>query len=159
MTATIQATDVHGHYGVSIDQKCALTNRFMTGDAAEVVRRARRAHIAVTVVSPLSGLMIRSHRDVERANRDAARVVARHPGLRQWALLDPLNRRTFAQVQERLSTARCAGVKIHPEQHKHSIRKQGRAIFELTERLGKASDSGWPCATPVRKETEGGTPC
>ena len=136
MTSIIQAIDVHGHYGVSTDQKCALTNRFMTGDAAEVVRRARRARIALTLVSPLAGLMIKSHPDVERANRDTANVVARRPGLRQWVVLNPRNRRTFDQAQALLAAPRCIGVKIHPEQHKYPIRQPGRAIFEFAERHG-----------------------
>lgn len=130
------AVDVHGHYGLSTDQKCARTNHFMSGGPAEVVRRAKIAGVAVTIVSPLAGLMIKSHDDVERANRDAARAVARQPGLRQWVILDPLNPRTFDQARDLLADQRCAGIKIHPEQHRYPIRKHGRAIFEFAERMG-----------------------
>jgi predicted TIM-barrel fold metal-dependent hydrolase len=132
----LPAIDVHGHYGLSTDQKCARTNRFMSGGPAEVVRRAGTAGVAVTIVSPLAGLMIASHDDVERANRAAARAVARHPALRQWVILDPLNPRTFDQARDLLANPRCAGIKIHPEQHKYPIRKHGRALFEFAERLG-----------------------
>ena len=39
--ASISAIDVHGHYGAYVQlDKSDLYNRMMTGDAAEVVRRA-----------------------------------------------------------------------------------------------------------------------
>lgn len=130
----IRAIDVHGHYGRSTDQKSPRANRFMTGTPAEVARRAQTAGIALTFVSPLAGLMIQSHDDVERANRNAARAVARHPALRQWVILDPLNPRTFDQARDLLADPRCVGIKMHPEQHKYPIRKHGRRIFEFAER-------------------------
>ncbi len=133
---TVKAIDVHGHYGVSRDQKYALTNGFMSADAREVVRRAKTQNVAVTVVSPLAGLMAKSRHAVERANREAAKVVAGCPGMLQWAILDPLNERTFDQVKDLMTGRLFAGVKIHPELHGYAIRKYGRAIFEFAERQG-----------------------
>ena len=93
MPALIEAIDVHAHYGAVTDQKMALARRFMTADVDEVIRRARRAHVVISVVSPLAAFMIRSRTDEERANRDAARRVEAHRELRQWVVIDPLNRR------------------------------------------------------------------
>ena len=136
MSPIIEAIDIHGHYGAPTDQKWPQTNRFMTGDADEVRRRARRSHVGITVVSPIAGLMIRSRGDEERANRHAARLLEAHRGLRQWVVLDPLNRRTFDQAADMLGHPRCAGIKIHPELHRYPIRQHGRAIFAFAERHG-----------------------
>lgn len=108
----------------------------MTADAGEVIRRARRAQVGLSVVSPLAGLMIRARSDEEKANRDAARLVEAHRELRQWVVIDPLNRRTFEQAAEMLSHPRCVGLKIHPELHRYSIRQYGRAIFTFAEKHG-----------------------
>ena len=134
MSTLLDAIDVHAHYGRATYQKSAITNRFMSADAAEVIRRARRAGIGLTIVSPLAGLMIRSRADEERANRHAARLAAQHPALRHWVIVDPLNRRTYDQAAEMLRQPGCAGIKIHPEQHRYAIREHGRTIFAFAER-------------------------
>jgi predicted TIM-barrel fold metal-dependent hydrolase len=128
--------DVHGHYGRSTDQVCALTNRMMTGTPADVVRRARLGNIRCTFVSPLAGLMVRKPSDTARANEDACRKVPRQPGLLQWFILNPLCKETFEQGARMLRNPWCVGIKIHPEQHRYPIRKYGRKIFEFAEKHG-----------------------
>ena len=44
-THSIQAIDVHGHFGRYDTGRPDLINEFMTGDAAVVVERAKRANI------------------------------------------------------------------------------------------------------------------
>jgi len=134
--ADVRAIDVHGHYGRSIDQPCALANRFMSASPAEVVRRARAGNIEWTLVSPLAGLMIKAHHDTARANRDAFRRVPGQPGLLQWFVLNPFCRETFEQGSEMLQAPWCVGIKIHPEQHRYPIRLYGRRIFEYAEKHG-----------------------
>ncbi len=136
MGPPLEAIDVHAHYGVSRDQPCARVGRWMSADAAEVLRRARRVHVAITVVSPLAGLMTHTAAGVERANRDAARVAAAHHALRQWVIVDPRSRRTFDQAAELLRAPWCVGIKIHPELHGYPIREHGRALFAFAERHG-----------------------
>jgi predicted TIM-barrel fold metal-dependent hydrolase len=136
MSSVTEAIDVHGHYGVPTDQKWPRLNRFMSGSAADVIRRALSVRVGITVVSPLAGLMIRSPEGVLRANRQAARLAAKHPELRFWAVLDPRNPRSFSQVRELLGHPRCVGIKIHPEMHQYPIREQGRAVFGFAEAYG-----------------------
>ena len=58
--ASISAIDVHGHYGAYIQlDKSDLYNRMMTGDAAEIVRRAAAVNVGLTIVSPLLALLPR----------------------------------------------------------------------------------------------------
>lgn len=137
----IAAVDVHAHYGRSTDQPCPITNRLMSASPAEVVRRARVGNIRQTFVSPLAGLIIRSHADTARANADACRKVPRQPGLFQWFILNPFAPETFEQGAEMLRHPWCVGIKIHPEQHKYPIRKYGRKLFAFAEKHGAVLQS------------------
>lgn len=137
----IPAVDVHGHYGRSTDQVCAITNRMMTADPAEVVRRARVGNIRCTCVSPLAGIITHNPADTVRANRDACRRVAKQPGLMQWVVVHPRSQETFTQAAQMLRNPWCVGIKIHPEQHAYPIRRYGRKLFEFAEKHGAVLQS------------------
>jgi predicted TIM-barrel fold metal-dependent hydrolase len=130
--SAIAAFDVHGHYGRYVragDE--SLLDRLSSGDAAEVVRRARAANIERTIVSPLSALLPRFQADAVAGNREAAQIVAQTPGLKQYVVIDPRRAETFAQADELLRQPHCAGIKIHPEEHGYPIQEHGEPIFEF----------------------------
>jgi predicted TIM-barrel fold metal-dependent hydrolase len=134
MTA-VGAIDVHGHYGRYVRAGGGdLLDRLSSADAAEVVRRARDVGIVLTFVSPLSALLPRLHGDAVAGNDEAARVVARTPGLRQYVVIDPRRPQTYAQAEELLAKPHCVGIKIHPEEHGYSIREHAAPIFEFAAR-------------------------
>jgi predicted TIM-barrel fold metal-dependent hydrolase len=142
---TIQAIDVHAHYGRYDRGRPDVINDFMTGDAEVVVRRARQANTRLTIVSPLQALLPRFHGDPVAGNLDAAAVVARTPGLLQWVVIDPLKPETYEQAEEMLRLPRCVGIKIHPEEHGYPIREHGEALFSFAARrravvLGHSSE-------------------
>jgi predicted TIM-barrel fold metal-dependent hydrolase len=126
----IQAIDVHGHVGTYIGGD-PHREKFMSGDAKTIVERAEKNHIALTFVSPLSGLLPRGKADAARANAETIEIVHRYPQLRQWVIIDPRSPRTFEQARELLSTRRCIGIKIHPEEHVYPIREYGESLFKL----------------------------
>ena len=128
---SIQAIDVHGHFGVYNSGKPDVVNEFMSGDADEVVRRARAANIELTVVSPLEALLPRFGGDAVAGNINTARIVAETQGLLQWVVIDPAKPETYRQAEEMLATPKCVGIKIHPEEHGYPITEHGRAIFEF----------------------------
>lgn len=133
--SSIQAIDVHAHYGTyDCGRKNDVVNDFMTGDAAEVVRRAKLVHTRLTIVSPLSALLPRGGGDPVRGNQEAARDVAATEGLLQYVVIDPLHPETYAQAEQMLRLPKCVGIKIHPEEHRYPIREHGRAIFEFAAR-------------------------
>lgn len=132
---SLSAIDVHGHYGVYIQEdKPELYNRLMTGDAAEVVRRASAVQIGVTIVSPLSALLPRCKADAVAGNIEAARTVAQTPGLKQYVVIDPRRPETYVQAEKMLGQPQCVGIKIHPEEHGYPIREYGARIFEFAAR-------------------------
>ncbi|MEW6749872.1 MAG: amidohydrolase family protein [Candidatus Latescibacterota bacterium] len=136
-SAQIRAIDVHGHYGAyRRDDASELDCAFMSGEPAAAVARARRAGIEVTFVSPLAGLLPRGRGEPVAANEEAARVVAATPGLWQWVIVHPGQPETFAQARRLVGMPRCAGLKIHPEEHRYPITEHGAALLSLAAELG-----------------------
>jgi predicted TIM-barrel fold metal-dependent hydrolase len=129
-TPPIRAIDIHGHYGT---YACAnpLMRSFMSADIDTVIERAERNHIAMTIVSPLDGLLPRGHADVVAANAHAFEAVGRHPQLRQWVIVDPHTPETYAQAHDMLQADHCVGIKIHPEEHVYAIAPAGNDLFEF----------------------------
>lgn len=103
----------------------------MSATAGEVARRARNCNIGVTVVSPLLGLIPRFNADAAAGNDEADKIVPATPGLLQWAIVNPLQPRTYEQAEMMLKNSWCVGVKIHPEEHGYPIQRYGREIFEF----------------------------
>ena len=126
---TIEAIDVHGHYGRYDRGEPGLVNELMSGDGAEVARRARQARTRWTVVSPLLGLLPRGKGDPVAGNRECADVVGRTDGLLQWVIVSPLHPETYRQADELLAAPKCVGIKLHPEEHLYPIAEHGRALF------------------------------
>jgi len=125
----IQAIDAHGHFGRYDCGREEIVNQLMTGDAAVVVDRARRANVRLTIVSPLEALLPRGLGDPVAGNRNAARVVEEVSGLLQYVVVDPRHPETYRQAHAMLEGPKCAGIKIHPEEHVYPIDEFGAEIF------------------------------
>ena len=125
----VRAIDVHGHFGSCRASVSALGDEFSTGDAEEVVRRARLSNTKLTIVSPLLALFPRFKGKVIEGNKEAALVTADTEELMQWVVINPLQPETFEQADEMLKSPKCAGIKIHPEEHGYPITEHGRALF------------------------------
>jgi predicted TIM-barrel fold metal-dependent hydrolase len=128
---TVEAIDVHAHYGAYLNGRHPLINDFMSGDADIVVQRARDARTRLTIVSPLTALMPRFGGDPVAGNIEAARVVQETEGLVQWVVIDPLKPETYDQADEMLKQPQCVGIKIHPEEHGYPIAEHGEPIFRF----------------------------
>ncbi len=128
---SLQAIDVHGHFGRYDRGPGSPLNAFMTGDVGVVVERAKRANIRLTIVSPLEALLPRGQADVVQGNRNAADTIARTPEFRQYVVIDPRKPETFRQADQMLRLPSCVGIKIHPEEHVYPVKKHGRPVFEF----------------------------
>ena len=146
----VQAVDVHAHYGPFERGISELVDRLRSCDAQEVVRRARLANVALTIVSPSKALVPRFEADAVAGNDDAERTVAEVEGLLRWVVVNPLQPRTYEQAVEALAQPRCAGIKIHPEEHGYAIKEHGEAIFEFAaeHRAFVLTHSGEPNSMP-----------
>jgi len=131
-----EAIDVHAHFGKCRGAKCEIINELTSGDAAVVVQRAALARTKLTMVSPLAAIMPALGGDPLAANAHTARVVDETDGLFQWVVVDPRRRETFDQAVDMLRSPKCAGVKIHPEQHGYFIAENGQAVFEFASEHG-----------------------
>ncbi len=133
-TESVQAIDVHAHYGRYDRGDADLVNELMSGDGDEVVRRARQARTWRTIVSPLLGLLPRGRSDPVVGNREAAEVVGRTEGLLQYVIVSPLHPATFRQADEMLKLPKCVGIKLHPEEHVYPIAEHGHELFAFAAR-------------------------
>ena len=127
----VQAIDVHGHYGTYKGNKSKLLDEFMTGDEKIIIERARLSNTDLIIISPLQGLLPRLNNDPVKGNNDAARIVKNVEGIFQWVIVDPCRPQTYEQADEMLKSSKCAGIKIHPEEHGYSIKEHGNEIFEF----------------------------
>lgn len=128
----IEAIDIHGHYGTYIrDDLDSLSNSFFSGSASTVVSRASAVNIRLTIVSPLSALLPRNRANAVEGNKEAARIVAETPGLRQYVVIHPEQAETYEQAREMLRQPQCVGIKIHPEEHGYLIQNHAEAIFRF----------------------------
>lgn len=132
----IQAIDVHGHYGEFLNSAHSLVRRFRSASLDTVAERASEARTAITIVSPLDALMPRLENDAVRGNEDAARVVAQHPTIRYWVVIDPRKPETFEQAKRMLNQPHCMGIKIHPEEHGTHIKQYGADLFRFAAEQG-----------------------
>jgi len=135
-TASIEAIDVHAHYGAYLNGRHPLINDFMSADANVVIELARAARTRLTIVSPMLALMPRFHGDPVNGNIEAARVVGETEGLLQWVVIDPLKPETYDQADEMLQLPKCVGIKIHPEEHGYPIAEHGEPIFRFAAERG-----------------------
>lgn len=148
----VSAIDVHAHYGECLrDGGPQLADRLMSASADEVARRAGRAGIGLTIVSPLAGLLPRGKADAVTANTRALADVCRVPGLALWVVVHPGQPETFRQAAEFLQHPRCAGIKLHPEEHQYPIREHGDRLFALAaeHRALVLVHSGDPLSLPA----------
>jgi len=152
LKTTIDAIDVHAHYGdYARDESPPLLNGWMSASAATVADRARQAGVRLTVVSPLSGLLPQGRADAVSANIEASEAVQQTQGLLQWVIVHPHQPQTFEQADELLRSPHCVGIKIHPEEHRYEIREQGERLFELAARHDAVvlAHSGDPDSLPM----------
>ncbi len=147
----IRAIDVHAHIGRFAGAATDLLNDLHSGDADMVLDRARAAGVEATFVSPLEALMPRGGGDPLGGNAELAGKISAYPGLYQWVVVDPLTPRTFAQAAEILSSPRCVGIKIHPEEHRYPITEHGEDIFAFAAEHGAViqSHSGEANSLPI----------
>lgn len=92
--ATIQAIDVHAHFGTYCGAPFEIVNQWMSGSAEVVVQRARLAHTRLTMVSPLEAMLPRLGGKPVSANTRAAKVVTETEGLMQWVVVNPTQPKT-----------------------------------------------------------------
>ncbi len=126
----MKAIDVHAHFGVYDRGGDGPVGEWMTGDIDLVRRRASASGVVLTVVSPLRALMPYGG-DVARGNEEALAAAEACDDVRFWAVLNPQVKETYAQVESLLPHERCAGIKIHPREHRYDIRDRGDAVFEF----------------------------
>lgn len=124
----MKAIDVHGHFGIHDRGAGGLATMMRSGDIDVVRRRARAVDVCLTIVSALRAMTLYGG-DVLPGNEDACTAAEKHDDVFFWAVLDPSVPESFEQTASLLEHPRCAGIKIHPVNHRYDIRDRGDEIF------------------------------
>ncbi len=127
----IQAIDIHGHYGSLTRGKSKLCDEWMAAGIREVIQRAQLSNIKITVISPLGAFCLQGNADVVKANLETYSEVSKNQELLQWVVVTPSQPNTYVQASELLESRKCAGIKIHPEEHKYGIVERGWELFSF----------------------------
>lgn len=128
----VQAIDVHAHFGpCRQDARIrSLTDQWCSADPSRVAKLASESNIQLTMVSALKSLFPRGQANALDGNQEAATAIPQTDGLVYWTVVNPLQPETCRQAAELCKDPKCAGIKIHPEEHVYAIKEEGQAIFE-----------------------------
>jgi predicted TIM-barrel fold metal-dependent hydrolase len=124
----MKAIDVHGHFGIHDRGAGGLATEMRSGDIDVVRRRAHAVDVHLTIVSALRAMTLYGG-DVLPGNEDARAAAEQHGDVLFWAVFDPREHECFVQTASLLEHPRCAGIKIHPVNHRYDIRDRGDEIF------------------------------
>lgn len=130
ITMDTPAIDVHAHVGIYDRGNATLRDGWCSGGAEAVVTRGRAVGVKKSIVSSIPAIMPHGGDSVAGNNAALADVEA-HEDLYLWAVLNPLQEASFAQVDQLLKHPKCAGIKIHPTDHGYEIRDHGGRLFHF----------------------------
>ncbi len=125
----VPAIDIHAHFnsGTPYDHTGVSELFHATPDFMEEEYDA--VNIAITAVSSYASVI---HTEpVYEENIRTARFAHEHPRFFYWVVVEPRNKRTYAQAEELLCDPKCLGIKIHPYFHNFTIEEYGDAIFSF----------------------------
>jgi predicted TIM-barrel fold metal-dependent hydrolase len=140
----MDAIDVHAHFGIHDRGAGGLETEFRSGEIDVVRRRASAVGVRLTIVSALRSMTLYGGEPL-RGNDDARAAAEAHEDVMFWAVLDPRLTESFKQVEQLLRHPRCAGIKIHPVNHRYDIRDRGAQIFEFAASFGALMETHSGC--------------
>jgi len=130
----MQAIDVHSHYGNHARGINEKIDGFLSADLEKIGTYQKLANIKCSIVSPLSAFLPRGRGDAVAGNVLSESLVNGLKSFLFWVVINPLEPETYKQAEIMLKLPGCAGIKIHPEEHRYPIKDFGYKIFEFAEK-------------------------
>ena len=128
----VKAIDFHGHFGDwNLKKSPPNSYAFVNSGEAFLRENMEYANIAIAIYSHLYGIFPRGDTDALTGNISGIEAAERIPGLFLWAVVNPLQPKTYAQAAELLKREKCFGIKVHPEEHRYPITQYGAEIYEF----------------------------
>jgi predicted TIM-barrel fold metal-dependent hydrolase len=107
---------------------------FLSADLEKVNKYQKLANIKCSIVTPLSAFMPRGGGDAVASNVLNSNLIDGLSSFLFWVVINPMNQETFKQAEIMLKLPKCAGIKIHPEEHGYPIKEYGYKIFEFAQK-------------------------
>ena len=135
-----KVVDVHAHVG--------MHHKFPwlgTESLAEVLNRAARAGVDVSVISHLDGLYRKP------ANLKLLKAIENRDDALMWCVVDPQSEASLAEFRELISHPKVVGMKIGPTYHKYEFARYAKVLMELAAETDAAilTHSGEPNDLPA----------
>lgn len=129
----IKAIDTHCHLGsANPNSPKEYWGSELFGDADLAVENMKRANIGISVPSSLESLMPRGYGDAVLGNKIILDTIEKMDApVYMLAVINPLQKESYAQAAELLQHPKCVGLKVHPEEHMYPILNYGGEIYEF----------------------------
>lgn len=126
----VPAIDFHSHFGQYAPGEY-YAETFEDSSLESLRQNMAYANIAVSINSYMYGLLPRGCGDAVKGNEMIMREAENVPGVYIWAIVNPLQKESYAQAADMLKHPKVLGIKIHPEEHLYPIRKYGEEIYSF----------------------------
>jgi len=132
--------DVHAHVGMGKKWPWLGTN-----ELSEVLDRAARAGVYISVISHLDGLYRKP------ANHPFLREIEKRSDAFMWWVVDPREEKNLKEFREVAGHPKIVGMKIGPTYHNYRFSDHARSLLELAMETGSAvlTHSGDPNDMPA----------
>ena len=133
----IKAIDMHAHLGTANPNAAMQQAGTLFGAAHYMLENMKRANIALSVASAFEALMPCGAADAVQGNKIMLeRVEKQNQNVYMLAVVNPLQEESFALAAELLQHPKCLGIKLHPTQHRYSIKDYGTRIYTFAAKQG-----------------------
>ncbi len=129
----IKAIDTHCHLGNTLaSSPKPYWGSETFGSPEYVAANMKNANIGIAVPSAFEALMPRGYGDAVYGNKVLLETVEKMGShMYMMAVINPLQKESFAQAADLLQHPKCLGLKVHPEEHMYPILKYGGDIYEF----------------------------
>lgn len=133
---SLWAIDTHAHLG-QLDglPQIALEKRLCSMSVEELESQYRQEGVRLAMASAMEGLFCLKGGDAAEGNRRLEELASKTRWLFQWAIVNPLEPRTYYQAETMLKNPKCVGIKVHPEAHGYPVKEYGDQLFSFCGQL------------------------
>ncbi len=125
----IKAIDLHTHFNSGSPDDSPV-NDFYQCKVEDIKKEYSASNIEFGAFSSFAAVCAKN--DVYGENEKAYTLANENDWFYQWAVIDPFDKRTYAQCKKMYENKKVLGFKIHPVYHGYSLAEFGDEIFKFS---------------------------
>ena len=129
------AIDIHSHinHGARFDSKPVDYGKIYCAEKEFLLEEYKRTNILCGGFSTFDSVL--SNRNVYAENEYMSNLAQIEKNVFFWAVLSPLDKNSYSQVEKLLKNPKCLGIKIHSVYHQYDILRYGGEIFDFANQM------------------------